>query len=151
MRNISFRQILILGLVVGVILSCQDTGVDTYIELPSEDTVKIFKKEVPIYQNGLLRGDTSISFEEIRKQAADLGLEVIENGYDKLQIRVWLGHSMAVKTHLVILRLKSDKWSAELFDISQKEVEGDNGEYVIAGKHLRKSVIPKSGWTNFLK
>jgi hypothetical protein len=114
------------------------------------DTSTNFKKEIPVYLDGSNKGDTSYSFEYIRKDASELGLDFIENGYDKFQIRIWLGHSMAINRQVVVLKFRNRKWFAQVVYINEKEVVTDTGAYAIIERPIIKNVTPKSGWEEFI-
>lgn len=83
-------------------------------------------------------------FLEIRENASQLRLDYIENGFDRLQIRVWLGHSMAVERHLIILKFYDSKWKGYHISFTQ----GDSDNVV---KRKIRNVVPQSGWTNFIR
>ncbi|AEV98040.1 hypothetical protein A4D02_14620 [Niastella koreensis] len=79
------------------------------------------------------------SYKYINEDANSLQLDSLEAGYDSLQIRIWLGHSLARVRHVVILKYKDQDWTGQLVSFSDE-----------TGKHhpvkkLRK-VSPRSGW-----
>ncbi len=41
-------------------------------------------------------------------------LDKIDSGYKDYQLRVWLGHSMAVRRNIVIIKRLEQKWTAEV-------------------------------------
>jgi hypothetical protein len=114
------------------------------------DTSTEFKKEIPVYLDGPSIADTSYSFEYIRRNASELGLDFIENGFHNLQIRVWLGHSMAIHRHVVVIRFKNRKWSAQVVYITEKEIVTGSRAYSIISRKKVKNVTPKSGWKEFI-
>ena len=48
-------------------------------------------------------------YEFINQDAFALQLDSLEAGYDSLQIRIWLGHSLARVRHVVILKYKDQE------------------------------------------
>jgi len=94
---------------------------------------------VPIVKEGRLKGQTDPFYEYINKNALTLQLDSLEAGYDFLQIRIWLGHSMAIVNHVVILKCKNQKWDGQLVSYN---IEDENN-YV--SKKVRK-ISPTSGW-----
>lgn len=71
-------------------------------------------REIPTYKNGPSKGDTTFLFQAIQKEAGQLNLSNLENGYDSLEIRVWLGHSMAAKRDVVVIQRKDNRWYGKL-------------------------------------
>ncbi|HRH51369.1 MAG TPA: hypothetical protein PLP23_21630 [Panacibacter sp.] len=123
----------------------QDNNVDAQITGKS----KAFKKEIPIYKDGRSKGDTEYLFKAVRQEALELGLDFIENGFDSLQVRIWLGHSMAVKRNVVVLKQVNGQWFGQIITYSYEHNNKD-GKQFISDKEI-KEVSPKSGWTNFIK
>ena len=78
-------------------------------------------------------------YEFINQDAFALQLDSLEAGYDSLQIRIWLGHSLARVRHVVILKYKDQEWRGQLVSFSD---ETGNHHPV---KKVRK-VSPNSGW-----
>lgn len=98
-----------------------------------------FVREVPIIKEGRLKGHEDPFYEDINKDAFALQLDSLESGYDSLQFRIWLGHSMAKVKHVVILKFKDQKWKGQLVSFSNETGSND------PGKKVRK-VYPRSGW-----
>lgn len=98
-----------------------------------------FVREVPIIKEGSHKGHEVPFYEEINKKSFVLQLDSLEAGYDSLQIRIWLGHSMAKVKHVVILKFKDQEWKGELISYSEEAENNDPGKK--AGK-----IYPKSGW-----
>ena len=124
----------------GIQFSCNEKNPERITQLPFIDTSTTFKKEIPVYLDGPSKGDTSYSFEQIRKDASQLGLDFIENGFDNLQLRIWLGHSMAINRHVVVLRLRNRKWSAQIVYITTREID----------RKTARNVTPRSGGEDFI-
>lgn len=105
----------------------------TYIPEPRQVNQTIapdFVREVPHDDN---------FYEYINREAFALQLDSLEAGYDSLQFRIWLGHSMAIVNHIVILKCKDQKWDGQLVSFSID----DENNYV--NKKVRK-ISPRSGW-----
>jgi hypothetical protein len=66
-----------------------------------------FLKEIPIEREGRHKGQPDLMFQFLRKDASDLNFDSLEKGFDSLQVRIWLGHSLAVKRNLVILKVSN--------------------------------------------
>ncbi|HRP37872.1 MAG TPA: hypothetical protein PLS50_08765 [Candidatus Dojkabacteria bacterium] len=100
-------------------------------------------KDIPIETDGYLKGKQDFLYPFIKSDAFQLGLDSLELGYDSLQVRIWLGHSMALKRDVVILKYSKEQWQA----IHIKFELGDKDE--LKHKIVRK-VVPSSGWNRFL-
>jgi hypothetical protein len=114
-----------------------------------DDKSKTFKQEIPTYKNGRSKGDTEYLFKALRQDALELGLDFIENGFDSLQLRIWLGHSMAIKRNVVILKQVNRQWFGQLVTYSYGH-DDKNGQEFISRKDIEQ-VNPKCGWTDFIK
>ncbi len=134
----------ILIIVLILFNSCHVKDDNSNILTDFNDTSSTFKKEIPTYTDGPNSGDTDYVFRELREDASQLKLDYIENGFDQLQIRVWLGHSMAVERHLIILKFYDSKWMGYRISFTK----GD--DHNVAKQKIRK-VAPQSGWTNFIR
>ena len=141
----------ILNLILIFILFNSCNGGDANFSIPKDftDTSVTFKKEIPTYKDGPRYGDTSFLFTAIRQDASQLGLDIIEDGFDSLQIRVWLGHSLAIKRNVVILKKVDKHWQGQLVTFSYEEDEKTRKTF-ISRKEIKK-MSPKSGWKGFLK
>jgi hypothetical protein len=112
------------------------------------DTLKTFSKDIPKSSNYSERLD---EFEYLQDNGWQLGIDYIENGYNDLQIRVWLGHSIAINRQLVILKLKHDTWSAQIIYFKGKEiVTRVTPAYSVIEEIRVRHTIPKSGWAEFI-
>ncbi|MDX2048442.1 MAG: hypothetical protein SFU87_16770 [Chitinophagaceae bacterium] len=131
------------------IVSCNRQYNDANFQTTNTDTPKIFTREIPTYKDGPKKGDTTYLFKAIREDVRQLNLDNIENGYDSLEIRIWLGHSMAKKRNVVIIQRKSNKWSGKLVTFIQGYEEKTGKEFI--GNKEVKEAKPKSGWNNFIK
>ncbi|WP_336518157.1 hypothetical protein [Pollutibacter soli] len=73
-----------------------------------------FIREIPIEQSGATKGQADYMYNVYNKFSNELGLDLIKNGFDSVQIRIWLGHSMAFENQIVILKNTQGSWTAEL-------------------------------------
>jgi hypothetical protein len=94
---------------------------------------------VPIIKEGRLKGHDDPFYEDINKYAFALQLDSLEAGYDSLQLRIWLGHSMAKVKYVVILKFKDQKWKGQLVSFSNKTENNDLCKKV-------RTMSPGSGW-----
>jgi hypothetical protein len=78
--------------------------------------------------------------------AVAAGLDSIYNGYDDMQIRIWLGHSLAIKHDIIILKFKNNKWSGERLAYTHVKITRHEATIKILSDEL---VTPKSGWESF--
>jgi hypothetical protein len=102
-----------------------------------------FVREVPIIKEGKYIGHNDSFYESLNKDAFALQLDSLEAGYDSLQFRIWLGHSMAKVKHVVILKFKDHKWKGQLVSFSNETENND------LSKKVRK-VYPGSGWDTLI-
>lgn len=137
----------ILSVVLLFFVSCKER--DNSFNIQITDTSKTFKREIPVYTEGRSKGDTDYLFKVIKQDASALKLDFIENGFDFVQIRVWLGHSLAVKRNVVVLKQTSGKWLGQIITYSYGH-DDINGKEFISNKEV-EDVDPKSGWANFIK
>lgn len=118
-----------------ILVSCNQKS-DAHQQI-KPDTLKNKLKEVSATSiESRSKDDTEYLFKYIRKKALGLGLDFIENGFDSLQLRIWLGHSLARIKNVVILKNNNHVYSAYVISYySHPKVKGE----------IRR-VIPKSGW-----
>lgn len=74
-------------------------------------------------------------------------LDNIGSGYNGRQIRIWLGHSLAKKRHIVILKLIDSEWRGEILTFTQHNPSRSYSNLKILDY---KKVIPNSGWNEFI-
>lgn len=98
-----------------------------------------FIREVPVIKEGRLKGREDPFYEYINKDAFALQLDSLEAGYDSLQLRIWLGHSMAKVKHVVILKFKDRKWKGQLVSFGNETEHNDPGKKT-------SELYPISGW-----
>ena len=63
-----------------------------------------FIKDIPTNKEGRHKGELDGVYLHIKSEASKLKLDSLELGYDSLQLRIWLGHSMAIIRHTIILK-----------------------------------------------
>lgn len=102
-----------------------------------------FIKEIPFNK----KGEIDWHYQIIKKDAVRLKLESLDIGYDSLQIRIWLGHSMAIVKHVIGLKRTMGKWKGELIEYTEGYTD-HNGK-IVAEKSNSKRVKPLSGWEKF--
>jgi hypothetical protein len=124
-------------------------GQDNNVSAQITDKPKKIKKEIPTYKDGRSKGGTAYLFKVLRRDASELGLDFIENGFDSIQVRIWLGHSMAVKRNVIVLKQVNGQWFGQLVTYSYGH-DDKNGKEFISNKEI-KEANPKSGWTNLIK
>ena len=128
--------------------SCNHAGHHGSMDTCFVDTAKAFSKDIPHYP---YHSNRLYAFDYLQINGWQLGIENIENGYNDLQIRVWLGHSMAIYRQLVILKLKHNRWSAQIVYFKEKEIVTHvTSPYEVIKEIKVRHAIPKSGWTNFI-
>jgi hypothetical protein len=108
-----------------------------------------FLKEIPLEKYGRNKGHLDFMYQYLREEALELNLDSLEFGFDSLQIRIWLGHSLAIKCNVVILKRSNDKWAGQLLTFV-KSHDGKTGKEFIAKREI-KDVNPKLGWDNLIK
>jgi len=85
-----------------------------------------------------------VSFSQIAKI---LKLDNINSGYTNKQIRIWLGHSLAIKHHIVILKFDNAKWTGEVLTYTRQDPTREITTFKILNY---KKVVPNSGWDTFI-
>jgi hypothetical protein len=130
MRASTLAYYLILG-VVFYVMACKSstnrfpkTANEVQVEIPND------------------KGKEDFLYKFIVKNAFDLKLDSLQLGYDSLQLRFWLGHSMAMVRDLIILKLKDSKWTAYHISFTDRE---DGSVF----KRRTRRVSPISGWEDF--
>jgi hypothetical protein len=108
------------------------------------DTSASISVHIPTYKTGRHKGEPEYFYKCVRRDTEQMGLDSLEKGYDSLQIRIWLGHDMAVKKNLVVLKYSHAQWCGELWTFTYAYKSQTFEEY-LATKSV-KIVTPKSGW-----
>ncbi len=104
------------------------------------DTTKTFTKDIPTNKNG----DVDLFYLFLKAREKQLGLQILENGFDDLQIRVWYHFSLFWQGKLVVITNKDTNWTATVYNYRNRETE------TVILKHA-KQVVPKSTWDKFSK
>ena len=102
-------------------------------EIPSN-----FLREIPVETTGGRRGQEDYFYKIVNKNSYNFGLDSLEGGFDSLQVRVWLGHSMSSEKNVIIFKFSKRKWVAQLVTFFQNP-DGDSLKSIV-------KVYPKSGW-----
>jgi hypothetical protein len=105
-----------------------------------------FELEIPVEKKN---AEYDYNYKYVTEQAAEMGLDSLELGYDSLQVRIWLAHSMAVTCHVVILKLRENKWKAQL--VTYEDNDDMNPKDPAGNWEKIRPVTPRSGWKDFLK
>lgn len=126
-------------------MNCNNNSCDPDI-LIKQANPKI-NKEIPVYKKEPSIGKLDYRFQLQCEETCSLGLNSLINGYDSLQIRIWLGHSMAITNDVVILKYNNQKWSGKL--ISYSKMEKESGEQYSLIRRQR-NLSPISGWESLI-
>jgi hypothetical protein len=102
-------------------------------------------KDIPMNHKGL-----PIRPYIFKERIADiLNLELLENGFDSLQIRIWHSPAYVDSLQLVVIKGVNGNWSADASNY--KIIYNKNRESFDSISGLTKKVDPQSGWQIFLK
>jgi len=94
-----------------------------------------------------IRSDTTIGdFHNVQHLSKQLKLAPANFGFDSLQIRVWLAHSLAKKKHLIIIQRLDNEWSENLYEISV----GLPNTLDTIKDYDKKNIGPLSGWEKLI-
>lgn len=99
-------------------------------------------KDVPEYRNS----EYFSRFKHDIEAKANIGS--ISEGFDSLQVRVWLPPSHSSTESVVIIKRSSGKWSGEVYDLLYRF--DSTGTSILDFKKSIKPVVPKSGWQPFM-
>jgi hypothetical protein len=136
------KKVCKIGWVMAVILSqaCHNAEKTT---IKRFDRNPGFVTDDPFAKTGMSDGERNFYYHFLAADAGLTGLDSLEHGYDSLQIRVWLGHSLALTNHLVIISSTNTKWQAQLVTITT------TNERPRKISRQFNVVKPKSGWEDF--
>ena len=73
-----------------------------------------FVREIPVTTKGPGKGKYDFMYNIMTAYACGLKLDSLFNGYKSIQIRIWLGHSMASKKQVIILSNRSGQWKGRV-------------------------------------
>jgi hypothetical protein len=137
-------QKLIIIFFYSFLLSCNSQNNPAILKYSEIDTLTSFKKEIPTDENG--RADL---FYELKKQKEkQLKLDSLESGFDSMQIRIWYDYELLVNKELIVIKRKDGKWSADDYEMVVDWDAFKDTETIKTKK--MKSLVPKSGWDNFI-
>lgn len=105
-----------------IVISCTERQSGRKADSTSAAAITEFQRDVPVFKGRSGMPDSTYTVHYLREQLSKLKLSSIENGFDSLQIRVWLGHSMALNTQIVMLKRTNYNWSAQVVYVSRSEV-----------------------------
>lgn len=128
-----------------LLFSCSGQDNSSVSKLSSQvDTATSFKKEIPTYKNG----GVDLFYELKKQKEKQLKLDSLESGFDSLQIRIWYDYALLINRELIIIQRTKGKWTADRYEMVVDWDSFKNTETIKTNKI--KSVIPKSGWDNFI-
>lgn len=132
------------GVIVAILLSCacHDEGKTAMKRFDKDPGFVI---DIPVKNGRTVAEELDLIYQYTRDGAELPDLDSLEYGFDSLQIRVWLGHSMAITKHVVIISSTNQQWSGRLITITSN---GEKSRKITTRSH---QVIPKSGWPDFGK
>lgn len=144
------RLICSLFLAAILLASCKKKHIDYRFTLEKAAYEKgFFTKEIPTFTTGKMKDSIDWIYDYFKKQTSEIGLSSIENGYNGLQIRIWLNHWLAINRHLIILKYMDSVWSGEVVTLTYAYNDSLQ-EHYIAKKEF-KNITPKNGWDRFIE
>jgi hypothetical protein len=144
MHSQSLRYFIFLGITISLV-NCQTNSHDP--DFLARNGQTNISKEIPVYKQGPSKGKIDYAFTALCEETSALGLKSLTNGFDSLQIRIWLGHSLAINNEVVILKYRNRKWSGKL--ISYSMIFTDSGEQYSLIRRQR-NLYPNSGWETLI-
>lgn len=118
-----------------ILLSCTHSSKNSQI--------MTFKRDLPPDSTGKNSLFASIIF--IRDS---LQLDTLENGFDSLQIRIWLKYTSDLKQKSIIIKNKKGTWSAYYYEFKPKYYFGTDS-LLYFEKHISEK-YPKISWHDFM-
>jgi hypothetical protein len=89
------------------------------------------------------------SYQDAKSIGKFLNLDSIENGYDSLQIRLWIYPALLNRRDLYLLKRAKGRWSAMHYVVAvESESEADRIRYILKDS---ATVAPMSGWNQFIE
>ena len=85
----------------------------------------------------------------VKRDAIALKLDYLERGFDSLQLRIWLGHSMAIRKNVIVLKYSNKTWSCQLLAFTYGHATNVGDEFIATNEI--KVITPKSGWDSFIR
>jgi hypothetical protein len=105
--------------------------------------------DIPTYKDGPNKGHTSYLYKVVKRDAVALKLDYLEHGFDSLQVRIWLGHSMAIRKNVVVLKYSNKSWSCQLLGFTYGHAAKTEEEFIATSEI--KVLTPKSGWDSLIR
>ena len=123
-----------------ILLMCNCTSSREKKIVKSSIKTDTVRKDIPHSLDGRL----SLSY--LLKDSAEkkAGFQTMENGFDSLKIRFWLGYVFSEKEQVIEIEFANNKWTGTLFNLTNEY--GPNSDTIISVKREIKNVVPKSGW-----
>lgn len=146
LKNITFK-ILYYSIYLIFLLSCNADNPEVYFKQNGIITLNEECLDIPVDTFGRKAGNYDKYFIERKGDAKALSLDDLVTGYDSLQVRIWLGHSLANKKHVLVIKSRKGNWYAEL--IEYKPEIGEITKQVNESKKVFRNISPKSGWKEF--
>jgi hypothetical protein len=114
-----------------------------------------FVRNIPLTLSGVNRGQADYKYADCNSNANALGLDFIKNGYDSLQIRVWLGQGMAIKSHLVIIKINGNGYFGEIREYKNVAYVVPRDGHMVGRDSIKvlsvRKTPPKSGWSKMFR
>lgn len=87
-------------------------------------------------------------FESIKLIRDSLKLDTLENGYDSLQIRFWIGYSFTSKQQVIILKNQQGNWKSYYCEYMPHYIKNTDSLIYFEKNIINK--VPKSSWNTFI-
>jgi len=91
----------------------------------------------------------SIVFDRVKEVRNSLKLDTLENGYDSIQLRLWLTPSRSDEFQVFCLKRKNHIWSSVCYDVSA--FFNKNRDSILFYKKEAHQLAPKSSWETIFK
>ncbi|MEZ5043302.1 MAG: hypothetical protein R2828_25625 [Saprospiraceae bacterium] len=101
------------------------------------------KKEIPTWNDG----EVDLFYKLIKQKREQLKLRDLEEGFDSLQIRIWIDYSLIDFRELYTFEYQNNKWTGVYYFMRADWNSNDLTETITETE--RKIINPKSGWTDF--
>lgn len=88
--------------------------------------------------------------ERIRDVRDRLKLDILEKGFDSLQIRIWLTQGLSVQQEVVIIKRKNNKWKSTFIEFEPIYYDNYMYDSVLYMKKKEIEVKPKMDWDLFI-
>ena len=101
------------------------------------------KKEIPTWSDG----EVDLFYKLTKQKREQLKLRDLEEGFDSLQIRVWIDYSLIDFRELYTFEYQNNKWEGVYYFMRTDWNSSNLTETITETK--RKIINPKSGWKDF--